>query len=122
MSGAGEDRRLPPRSGKVTAITVGTAALGITAIEGAPDDGHFVGPGPGYYTFEAVGGDIAVTFGAAAGLTDPCGVPALSGTSKNSETIPAGQTRDYWLEAGDTHLNAIATVAACTLAYRRSSP
>lgn len=55
MSGAGEDRRLPPRSGKVTAITVGTAALGITAIVGAPDDG-LVGPGPGYYTFEAVGG------------------------------------------------------------------
>ena len=121
MSGAGEDRRLPPRSAKVTAITVGTAALGITAITGAPGATN-AGPGPGYYTFEAVGGDIAVTFGAAAGLTDPCGVPALSGTSKNSETIPAGQTRDYWLEAGDTHLNAIATVAACTLAYRRSSP
>ena len=36
MSGAGEERRLGPRSGKTTAITVGTGALGLTAIVGAP--------------------------------------------------------------------------------------
>jgi hypothetical protein len=119
MSGAGEDRRLGPRSGKITAITVGTGALGLTAIVGAPANG---GPGPGYYTFQAIGGDIGLTHGAASGLTEACGVPALSGTSMNCEVIPAGQTRDFWLDSVDTHLNAIASVAACTLAYRRSSP
>lgn len=111
----------PPRAGKTTSITVGVAALGVTAIVGAPGEGT-TGPGPGYYLFEATGGDIAVTFGAAAGKTGACGVPALSGVSKNSETIPAGQVRGWWLESIDTHLNAIATVAACTLTYRRSSP
>jgi hypothetical protein len=121
MSGAGEDRRLAPRSGTITAVTVGTSALGATALVGAPGSGP-AGPGPGYYTFEAVGGDIAICTGAGATLTGAVGVPALSGTSKNSETIPAGQTRDYWCTALDTHFNAIASAAGCTLAYRRSSP
>jgi len=119
MSGAGEERRLGPRSGKTTAITVGTGALGLTAIVGAPATG---GPGPGYYTFQAIGGDIGLTHGGPAGGTEPCGVPALSGTSMNCEVIPAGQTRDFWLTSGDTFLNAIASAASCTLAYRRSSP
>jgi hypothetical protein len=111
MSGAQEDRRLAPVDGNTQSITVGTAATAATALTTAAS------ASPGYITCEAVGGDIAVVFG-----TSTCGAPALSGTSKNSETIPAGQTRDYWITPAETHFRAIATVAACTLAMRRSSP
>jgi hypothetical protein len=110
MSGSGEDRRLAPVSGAMQAVTIGVAASAAAALTAAPTS-------PGYYTCEATGGDIAVVFGDAA-----CGAPALSGTSKNSETIPSGQTRDYWLTVDETHFRAIATVAACTLTIRRSSP
>jgi hypothetical protein len=110
MSGAQEDRRLAPVDGKTQSITVGTVATAVTALTAAPTS-------PGYFTCEAVGGDIAVVFGGAS-----CGAPALSGTSKNSETIPAGQTRDYWLTTAETHVRGIATVASCTLSIRRSSP
>lgn len=122
MSGAAEDRYLGPVSGKMQAVTVGVAALGATALTTPPTNG---GPGPGYYSCEATGGDIAIVFGStttALGGTNPVGVPALSGTSKNSETIPAGTTKGWWLTSQETHFNAIASVAACTLTIRRSSP
>ncbi len=114
MSGAGEDRYLGPVDGTMQAVTIGVAASAAAALTNGPAKG---GPGPGYYTCEATGGDIAVVFGGAS-----CGAPALSGTSKNSETIPAGTTKGWWLTANQTHFRAIASVAACTLTIRRSSP
>jgi hypothetical protein len=48
--------------------------------------------------------------------------PALTGVAKNGLTIPAGQTRGFWLTTSDVYYRAIASVAACTLSYQRSSP
>jgi hypothetical protein len=107
---------LAPRDGAVESVTVGTSATAAAALATSKVAGAtYTGIGPGYYVFEAIGGDIAVVFGGSS-----CGAPALSGTSKNSETIPQGQTRGWWIT--DTHYRAIASAASCTLSYRRSSP
>lgn len=119
MNTADVDVMLPPRDGAVKAVTVGVAATAAATVAATEVLGPLTGgPGPAYYVFEATGGDIAIVFGATSGM----GAPALSGVSKNSGTIPQGQTRGYWLTPNDLYYRAIATVAACTLAYWRSSP
>jgi hypothetical protein len=108
--GNGEDRRMPPMDGEVTAANVDGTATAAATITNKP-----TGPG-GYMTFENQGTtDINIVFGTSVNM----GAPTVN---TNSGRIGSGQARDWVIPSGATHWRAIGSAAGGKLCYWRSSP
>lgn len=106
----GENMRMPPMDGEVTAADVDASATAAAVIANKP-----TGPG-GYITFENQGTtDINIVFGTSASM----GAPTMS---TNAGRIGPGQSRDWVIGARATHWRAIGSAAGGKLVYWNASP
>lgn len=107
MSSNGEDRRMPPIAGLVTAADVDGTATAAAAVANLPPQG-------GYMTFENCGTtDIHIVFGPdAATLT-----ASAPTTTTNAGLIPSKTKADWYMGAGSDFWRAIGSAAGGKLRY-----
>lgn len=96
----GEDRRGPPRDGKVaTATNDGGTPTAAALVVNLPPQG-------GYMTFENASGslntDIHIVFGSSASMGEPT-------TTTNAGLVKFGGKEDWYLGAGDRYFRIIAS-------------
>lgn len=100
----GEDRRQPPRDGKVTAADVDGTATAAAAVTNLPPQG-------GYMTWENCGStDIHIVFGATASMAAPT-------TTTNAGLLKAGAKEDWYMGDQDDFWRAIGSAAGGKLRY-----